>query len=55
MAQIGLMALTAFLILWLAAKVYRAGAVHGAGMSDAMNWIKGFLPGKENQAEAADP
>ena len=55
MAQIGLMALTAFLILWLASKVYRAGAVHGAGMSDAMSWIKGFLPGKKKQAEPVDP
>ena len=54
MAQIGLMALTAFLILWLAAKVYKAGAVHGAGMSDAMNWIKNIIPGLTPKTEATE-
>lgn len=54
LAQIGLMALTAFIILWLAAKVYRAGAVHGAGISDAMSWVKGFLPGSKKKLEAAE-
>jgi len=54
LAQIGLMALTAFLILWLASKVYRAGAVHGAGISDAMTWIKKLIPGTGKKAETAE-
>ena len=33
------------LILWLAAKVYRAGAVHGAGVTEAGNWFKRLVPG----------
>lgn len=45
LAQIGIMAVTTVLILWLATKVYRAGAVHGAGISDAMAWLKGLIPG----------
>lgn len=44
-AQIGLMAVTAFVILWLSTKVYRAGAVHGAGVSDATAWMKKLVPG----------
>ncbi len=39
-ALLGLMALATFTILWLAARVYRAGAVHGAGVNDAMAWAK---------------
>lgn len=45
LAQIGMMTATTLLVLWLATKVYRAGAVHGAGISDAMNWLKGLVPG----------
>ena len=53
MAQIGLMAGTTLLVLWLATKVYRAGAVHGAGVSDAMDWMKRIIPGmgKKDTAE----
>jgi len=52
LAQIGLMAVTAFVILWLSTKVYRAGAVHGAGVSDATAWIKRLIPGVgKKQAE----
>jgi len=47
--QIGLMAVTAFVILWLSTKVYRAGAVHGAGVSDATGWLKGLIPGKRKK------
>ena len=43
MAQLGLMAVTATLIMWLAAKVYRAGAVHGAGIGDAGAMFKRAL------------
>ncbi|MEM7007182.1 MAG: ABC transporter permease [Pseudomonadota bacterium] len=43
-AQMGLMAATTIFVMWLATKVYRAGAVHGAGMGDAMDWIKRSLP-----------
>lgn len=51
-AQIGLMALTAAIILWLATKVYRAGAVHGAGVGDATAWLKGLIPGLGKKKEA---
>ncbi|MEO9971896.1 MAG: ABC transporter permease [Hyphomonadaceae bacterium] len=44
-SQIGLMAVTSFVILWLSTKVYRAGAVHGAGVSDATAWMKRLIPG----------
>ncbi len=51
--QIGLMAVTAFVILWLSTKVYRAGAVHGAGVSDATDWLKRLLPGKKKAEDAS--
>ena len=40
LAQMGLMAATTVLIVWGATKVYRAGAVHGAGVGDLMGMIK---------------
>lgn len=43
LAQLGLMALAAFAILWLATKVYRAGAVHGSGVADIGRVFKGFF------------
>ncbi|MEO0981450.1 MAG: ABC transporter permease [Pseudomonadota bacterium] len=52
LAQFGLMAATTALILWGATKVYRAGAVHGAGISDAMSWLKGLIPGLGGKKEA---
>ncbi|MEN0078627.1 MAG: ABC transporter permease [Pseudomonadota bacterium] len=39
-AQLCLMTLATFAILWLAARVYRAGAVHGAGVNDALGFLK---------------
>ena len=33
------------LTLWLAARVYRAGAVHGAGVGDVGRWFTRFVPG----------
>ncbi|MEL7480896.1 MAG: ABC transporter permease [Pseudomonadota bacterium] len=53
LAQIGLMAVTTALILWLATKVYRAGAVHGAGVSDALDWMKRLIPGLGPKAPTA--
>lgn len=43
LAQMGLMAITTALIVWGATKVYRAGAVHGAGIGDLMGMIKGAM------------
>ncbi len=45
-AQMMLMALTALVILWLATKVYRAGAVHGAGIGDLGGVFKRMFKGK---------
>ena len=41
-AQLGLMAFTTFLILYLATRVYRAGAVHGAGVNDVWAFLHVF-------------
>lgn len=41
--QMGMMALTTGVVLWLATKVYRAGAVNGAGISDIIGWTKGLF------------
>jgi len=43
--QLAVMALATALILWAAARVYRAGAVHGAGVNDALHWFKRLIPG----------
>ncbi|MEO1642228.1 MAG: ABC transporter permease [Pseudomonadota bacterium] len=45
LAQLGLMAVATFAILWLAARVYRAGAVHGSGVNDIGKVFKSLLPG----------
>jgi ABC-2 type transport system permease protein len=45
-AQMLIMALTALAILWLATKVYRAGAVHGAGIGDLGGVFKRMFRGK---------
>ena len=39
-AQMALMIVSTGAILWLAARIYRAGAVHGAGVNDAMSYLK---------------
>lgn len=49
-AQLGLMALTTFAILYLATRVYRAGAVHGAGVNDVWAFFGKFVPGKKSNA-----
>jgi len=46
-AQLGLMLLATVLILWLATRIYRAGAVGGAGMGDLGRVFRGLLPGGE--------
>lgn len=43
LAQLALMLVSTGAILWLAARVYRAGAVHGAGVNDAMGYLKRSL------------
>lgn len=43
LAQMALMAVTTAVIVWGATKVYRAGAVHGAGIGDLGGMIKGAL------------
>ncbi len=54
LAQFGLMAATTFVIMWAATKVYRAGAVHGASINDALGWIKGLIPGMGGDRKATD-
>lgn len=43
LAQLGIMALTTVFVLWIATKVYRAGAVNGAGVNDLGKWLKGLV------------
>ncbi|MEM9055321.1 MAG: ABC transporter permease [Pseudomonadota bacterium] len=47
LAQLGLMAFATVAILWLATRVYRAGAVHGSSVNDVGKVFKGLLPGKK--------
>ena len=49
-AQLVLMAAATAVILWLAAKVYRAGAVHGTGVNDVLSWFRRLLPGGRKQS-----
>lgn len=42
-AQMALMVVSTGAILWLAARIYLAGAVHGAGVNDAMGYLKRSL------------
>ena len=50
LAQMGLMLFATVLILWFATRVYRAGAVNGAGMSDVAAWFGKFVPGRKSKA-----
>lgn len=50
LAQLGIMALTTYIILQLATRVYRAGAVHGAGVNDVMAFFSKLVPGKKSAA-----
>lgn len=50
LAQMALMAVTTALIVWGATKVYRAGAVHGAGIGDLMGMIKAAMGMKPKAA-----
>ena len=47
-AQLGIMALTTLIILHLATRVYRAGAVHGAGVNDVWAFFGKLVPGKSS-------
>ena len=50
LSQLGIMALTTLLILHLATRVYRAGAVHGAGVNDVWAFFGKLVPGKKSAA-----
>jgi len=50
LAQLGIMALTTLIILHLATRVYRAGAVHGAGVNDVWAFFGKLIPGKKSSA-----
>ena len=50
MAQLGLMAVTTYLILLMATRVYRAGAVHGAGVTDVWAFFGKLVRGKKSAA-----
>jgi ABC-2 type transport system permease protein len=43
LTQMGIMALTMVIIVWLSTKVYRAGAVHGAGIGELGSMIKNAM------------
>ena len=45
-----MMVVATLLILWLASRVYRAGAVHGAGVGDVGRWFTKLIPGKKSEA-----
>ena len=38
-------------VLWAATRVYRAGAVHGAGLTEARGWMMGLI-GRKKAASA---
>lgn len=42
-AQILWMAGFTLLVIWVGTRVYRAGAVHGAGLSEARSWVMGLF------------
>ena len=44
---LGLMVVATLAVIWLASRVYRAGAVHGAGVGDVGKWIGGLIPGRK--------
>jgi len=50
LAQLGLMAVAATLILYLATRVYRAGAVHGAGVADVWAFFGKMVPGRKTES-----
>lgn len=49
LAQLGVMAVTTIVILHLATRVYRAGAVHGAGVNEVGAFFGKFVPGKKTK------
>lgn len=53
-AQLGLMAGTTLVTLYLATRVYRAGAVHGAGVNDVWVFFGKLIPGRHKTDTATD-
>ncbi|MEM8616466.1 MAG: ABC transporter permease [Pseudomonadota bacterium] len=47
LSQVALMTATTALILYLATRVYRAGAVHGAGVNDVWAFFGKLIPGRQ--------
>jgi ABC-2 type transport system permease protein len=45
-----LMVVASLTVLWLASRVYRAGAVHGAGVGDVGKWFGKIVPGRKSKA-----
>ena len=50
LSQLGVMVLTTLVILNLATRVYRAGAVHGAGVNDVWAFFGKLVPGQKTTA-----
>lgn len=50
LVQIGWMAVFTLLVLWAASRIYRAGAVDGAGLTDVRRWIAGLFGRKARAA-----
>ena len=53
LAQLGLMAAATVIVLSLATRVYRAGAVHGAGVADVWAFFGKLVPGKRARSQDA--
>ena len=50
LGQLGLMAATTLITLYLATRVYRAGAVHGAGVNDVWAFFGKLVPGRSTNS-----
>ncbi len=50
MGLLALMVVASLSVLWIASRVYRAGAVHGAGVGDVGKWFTKLIPGKKKEA-----
>ena len=49
--QIVWMVVFTLIVIWGASRVYRAGAVHGAGMNDVRGWFAGLIGRKRSGKE----
>ncbi|HPE47841.1 MAG TPA: ABC transporter permease [Hyphomonas sp.] len=52
LAQMGLMAVTMLAVLWVAVRVYRAGAVNGASIGDLGKMLKGMFRKRPAQSKS---